>query len=86
MSYVEDLISVGVQLLLLQCSSWVPYEWSIPEDFIKKLSHHSKIDKTKILMTNGNLTKVKSVAECSLGAFCNTFDLIVINRFTWADQ
>ena len=29
-----------------------------------------KIDKTKILMTNGSLMKVKSIAE-----FCNTFDL-----------
>ena len=26
---------------------------------------HSKLDKTKILMTNGNLMKVKSNAECS---------------------
>ena len=26
---------------------------------------HSKIDKTKILMTNGSLMKVKSIAECS---------------------
>ena len=36
-----------------------------------------KIDKTKILMTNGSLMKVKSVAECSpyFGAFCNSFDL-----------
>ena len=33
---------------------------------------HSKIDKTKILMTNGSLMKVESIAE---GAFCNTFDL-----------
>ena len=39
------------------------------------LSGHSKIDKTKILMTNGSFMKVKSIAECSLGAFCNTFDL-----------
>ena len=31
---------------------------------------HSKIDKTKIFMTNGSLMKVKSIAECS-----NTFDL-----------
>ena len=30
------------------------------------LSGHSKIDKTKILMTNGSLMKVKSIAECSL--------------------
>ena len=28
------------------------------------LSGHSKIDKTKILMTNGSLMKVKSIAEC----------------------
>ena len=36
---------------------------------------HSKIDKTKILMTNSSLMKVESIAECSFGAFCNTFDL-----------
>ena len=29
------------------------------------LSRHSKIDKTKISMTNGTLMKVKSIAECS---------------------
>ena len=29
------------------------------------LRGHSKIDKTKILMTNGNLIKVKSIVECS---------------------
>ena len=29
------------------------------------LSGHSKIDKTKILMTNGSLMKVKCIAECS---------------------
>ena len=29
------------------------------------LSGHSKIDKTKILMTNGTLMKVESIAECS---------------------
>ena len=39
------------------------------------LSGHSKIDKTKILKTNGSLMTVDSIAECSLGAFCNTFDL-----------
>ena len=27
------------------------------------LSHHLKIDKTKVLKTNGNLMKVKSIAE-----------------------
>ena len=35
------------------------------------LNDHSKIDKTKVLMTNGSLMKVESIAEC----FCNTSDL-----------
>ena len=39
------------------------------------LSGHSKIDKTKVLKTNGSLMKVESIGECSLGAFCNAFDL-----------
>ena len=29
------------------------------------LSGHSKIDKIKILITNGSVMKVKSIAECS---------------------
>ena len=29
----------------------------------------------KVLKTNGSLMKVKSIAECSKRAFCNTFDL-----------
>ena len=33
------------------------------------LNGHSKIDKTKILLTNGSLMKVESIAE-----FCNNFD------------
>ena len=39
------------------------------------LRGHSRIGKTKVLKTNGSLMKVKSIAECSLGALCNTFDL-----------
>ena len=39
------------------------------------LSGNSKIDKTNVLKTNGSLIKVESIAECYLGAFCNTFDL-----------
>ena len=34
-----------------------------------------KIDKTKVLKTNGSLKKVESIAECSKRALCNTFDL-----------
>ena len=32
------------------------------------LSCHSKIDKTKVLKTNGSLMKVKNIAKCSLSA------------------
>ena len=39
------------------------------------LSSHSKIDKTRILFTNGSLMKVKVLQNAPLGAFCNTFDL-----------
>ena len=39
------------------------------------MSGHSKIDKTKVVKTDGSLIQVESIAECSLGAFCNTFDL-----------
>ena len=39
------------------------------------LRGHTKIDKTKVLKTNGSLMNVESIAECSLGAFCNTYDL-----------
>ena len=34
-----------------------------------------KIDKTKVVKTNGSLMKVLSIAECSKRAFCNSFDL-----------
>ena len=34
---------------------------------------HSKIDKTKILMTNGSLMKVESIAECSLWSILQYF-------------
>ena len=35
---------------------------------LKNFKQPLKIDKTKILMTNGSLMKVNSIAEC-----CNTF-------------
>ena len=38
-----------------------------------KLNSHSKIDITKILMTNGSLMKVESIAECSKGSILQYF-------------
>ena len=49
-----------------------PKKCTVPIPFFKflytvkpVLSGHSKIDITKILMTNGSLMKVESIAECS---------------------
>ena len=39
------------------------------------VSGRSKIDKTKILMTNGSLMKVESIAECSPLSILQYFDL-----------
>ena len=45
----------------------VLYTTLFPNLYTEKpvLNSHSKKDKTKILMTNGSLMKVKSIAECS---------------------
>ena len=48
------------------------------------LSDHSKIDKTKILMTNGSLMEVESIAECSPASM--HFSVVVLCLFltvTW---
>ena len=67
MRSTAHISSIG-SLSLLYCLTF--------ENTVKPvLSGHSKIDKTKVFKTNGSLMKVESIAECSLGAFCNTFDL-----------
>ena len=39
------------------------------------LRGHSKKDKKLVFKTDFSLMQVKSIAECSKGPFCNTFDL-----------
>ena len=39
------------------------------------LNGQSKEDKRKGFKTDNHLMQVKSIAECSGGAFCNTLDL-----------
>ena len=47
-----------------------------PDHTVKPvLSGHIKIDKTKVIKTDGSLMQIESIAECSNRAFCNTFDL-----------
>ena len=47
----------------------------------------SKIDKTKVLMTNDSLMKVKSIAECShwsiLQYFLPALSIISLENFFW---
>ena len=62
--YFQKQIEMSLQIQILKLIPVIPV-----------LSDHSKIDKIKVFKTNGSLMKVKSIAECSLGAFCNTFDL-----------
>ena len=45
------------------------------------LSCPSKIDKTKVLKPCDSIIQVKSTAECSIGAFCNTLDLHEVKTF-----
>ena len=62
--YLRSIVSVYFIIILCHRNTVKPV-----------LSGHAKIDKTKVSKTNGSLMKVESIAECSLGAFCNTFDL-----------
>ena len=47
------------------------------------LSGHSKIDKTKILMTIGSLMKVTSIAECSLWSILQYFWPALSDNWSW---
>ena len=47
------------------------------------LSGHSKIDKTKILMTNGSIMKVESIAECSPWSILQYFWPALSNNWSW---
>ena len=59
----------------IRCPNFIGSKILLQNTAIPVLSNHSKINQAKILMTNDSLMKVESIAECSLGAFCNTFDL-----------
>ena len=52
-----------------------PLAWFLARALLNTTVKPLKNKQNKILMTNGSLMKVESIAECFLGAFCNTFDL-----------
>ena len=43
------------------------------------LRGHSKLDKTNVLKPCSSSMQFKSIAVCSVGAFCNTFDLHLVS-------
>ena len=47
------------------------------------LSGHSKLDKTKILMTNDSLMKAKSIAECSSWSILQYFCPALSDNRSW---
>ena len=47
------------------------------------LSGHSKIDKKKVFMANGSLTKVESIAECSPWSILQYFWPALSNNWSW---
>ena len=54
------------------------YIWATTRDFntVKPvLSGHLKIDKTEVLMDNGSLMEVESIAKCSPWSILQSFDL-----------
>ena len=63
---------VSVQISFFVLTYFVQVFWEYSKTCLKQ---PLKRDNTKVLKTNGSLMKVESIAECSLGAFCNTFDL-----------
>ena len=52
--------------LKMYCSKFNPKPLKSTVKPVENKNGHSKIDKTKILMTNGSLMKVESMAEWSI--------------------
>ena len=59
--------------------SCIIYFWNV-------LSDHSKIDKTKILLTNGRLMKVESIAECSPCSILQYFWSALSDNWSWIES
>ena len=66
--FVFPIPTVAVMNGKLSCN----FSWSYSKTCLKR---PLRTDKTKVLKTNGSLMKVESIAECSMSAFCNTFDM-----------
>ena len=63
------MVGGGVDVL------WIRYfEGAVYSETLVKQPLRKK-NTTKVLKTEGSLVQVKSIAECSSGALCNTFDL-----------
>ena len=75
----NDVLLVGRQRQVVTCILGYQMAFylakSLEKTFTVKpvLSHHSKEDHRLVFKTDYRLMHVKSIAECSERAFCNTF-------------
>ena len=74
----QDVCSQKMQLL-----QQVNQVGLVKTTVIPVLSDHSKIDKTKVLKTNGSLMKVESIAECSKGSILQYFWPALSDNWSW---
>ena len=80
--FSHEFINFVLWLQILKSTR--PFLWWIWYDTVKPvLSGHSKIDKTKILMTNGSLMKLKSIAECSPWSILQYFWPALNDNWSW---
>ena len=68
-SLVSARLGRDSRLLSVSMISDCGFNWTYTYYSKTCLKWPLKIDKTKILKTNGSLMKVENIAECSLGAF-----------------
>ena len=59
---------------------WKDRNWNTEKSV---LSGHLIIDKAKVLMENGSLMKVKSIAECSPWSILQYFWLALSDNWSW---
>ena len=63
MMFVKKFLNPKLLCLTLKFNTFYSH-WYFPHTVKPVLSGHLQIDKTKVLMENGSLMKVKGIAEC----------------------
>ena len=84
--FVPILTLIRQIMLAKICSRWrikTAFQINFLHTVKPVLSSHSKIDKTKVLMANGRLMKVESIAECSPWSILQYFWPALSDNRSW---